>query len=66
MNMATQEAVCFMAQLIRDFHLELVNEDVPEKWGRWDVDPKKREGRYSNALTLGLRGTVDFKVHRVK
>ncbi|KXS19462.1 cytochrome P450 [Gonapodya prolifera JEL478] len=91
MNMATQEAVCFMAQLIRDFHLELVNEDVPEKWGRWDADPKKREGRCelsrgekceeelksqrgfvflvktdSDALTLGLRGTVDFKVHRVK
>ena len=36
--------------------------DKPEKWGRWDADPSKREGRYSVALTLGARDSVDFKV----
>ncbi|KXS19473.1 cytochrome P450 [Gonapodya prolifera JEL478] len=66
MNMATQEAVTFMAQILRTYRLELVNEDDPSKWGKYDVDPAKRQGRYSSALTLGLKGTVDFKVHLVQ
>ncbi|KXS12712.1 cytochrome P450 [Gonapodya prolifera JEL478] len=66
MNMATQEAVTFMAQILRKYRLKLVNEDDPSKWGKYDVDPAKREGRYTLALTLGLRGTVDFEVHPQK
>lgn len=63
--MATQEGVCFLAQVLRNFDLELVNEDKPEKWGKWHEDPKKREGRYLVALTLGLRDSLEFKVHGV-
>lgn len=61
-NMATQEGITFLAQILRRFKLELVGEDKPEKWGRWDPDPAKREGRYSIALTLGARDKVEFKV----
>jgi hypothetical protein len=42
---ATQEGVTFMAMLLQRFHLELVNEDQPQKWGKFDVDPAKRQGR---------------------
>ncbi|KAI9020376.1 cytochrome P450 [Hyaloraphidium curvatum] len=58
-NMAIQEGVTFLTQILRRFHLELVNEDEPQKWG----DFAKREGRYSQALTLGARDKVEFKVH---
>ena len=43
--MAVQEGVTFVTQILRKFHLELVNEDQPQKWGKYDVDPAKREGR---------------------
>lgn len=61
--MATQEGVTFLTQIIRRFSLTLVNEDQPQKWGKYDEDPAKREGRYGFALTLCARDTVDFKVH---
>ncbi|KAI9026357.1 cytochrome P450 [Hyaloraphidium curvatum] len=66
MNMATQEAMTFMAQIIRRFSLQLVNEDQPEKWGKFDADPAKREGRYGFALTLCVRESMDFRVNKVK
>ncbi|KAI9030243.1 cytochrome P450 [Hyaloraphidium curvatum] len=62
-NMALQEGVTFITQILRKFHLELVNEDEPQKWGKYSEDPAKREGRYSIALTLGARGAVEFRVH---
>ncbi|KAI9026358.1 cytochrome P450 [Hyaloraphidium curvatum] len=66
MNMATQEAMTFLAQIVRRFSLELVNEDRPEKWGKFDVDPAKREGRYGFALTLCVRDSMDFRVNQAK
>ncbi|KXS09953.1 cytochrome P450 [Gonapodya prolifera JEL478] len=59
MNMATQEAVVFMTEIVRKFHLELVNEDDPKHWG----NPETKKGRYGLALTLVMRGGVEFKVH---
>ncbi|KXS15601.1 cytochrome P450 [Gonapodya prolifera JEL478] len=66
MNMATQEGVVFLSTLIRQFDFELVNEDDPAKWGVWHPDPEKREGRYQLAITLGMRGGLDFKVTELK
>ncbi|KAJ3340329.1 hypothetical protein HDU93_007170 [Gonapodya sp. JEL0774] len=65
MNFAQQEATVFLSTLIRRFDFELVNEDDPEKWGLYDTDPAKREGRYSETVTLGLRKTVDFRVQAI-
>ncbi|KAI9019676.1 cytochrome P450 [Hyaloraphidium curvatum] len=61
-NFAQQEATVFLSTLIRRFKLTLVNEDDPTKWGNWNEDPAKRDGRYTLGVTLGLRGTVDFAV----
>ncbi|TPX41686.1 hypothetical protein SeMB42_g05461 [Synchytrium endobioticum] len=61
MNMAQQEAVVFQAAILRNFHLELVNEDDPRHWGKYDTDPAKRMGRASPALTLSMRNGVNFK-----
>lgn len=66
MNMATQEAQVLLAAILSDLHLELVNEDEPEKWAVWSEDPEKRKGRQDQQLTLALRGGIDFKVHLVK
>ncbi|KAI9018893.1 cytochrome P450 [Hyaloraphidium curvatum] len=60
MNFAQQEATVFLSTLIRRFKFTLVNEDDPEKWGAWNPDPAKRQGRYTEAITLGLRKGVDF------
>lgn len=60
--MATQQGITFLAQILRGFQLSIVNEDQPEKWGRYDPDPAKREGRYSDGLTLGMRHKAEFKV----
>lgn len=60
--MATQEAVIFIATLCRRFNFDLVLEDEPRKWGVWNEDPAKREGRYGLMITLDLREGVDFKV----
>ncbi|KAJ3342942.1 hypothetical protein HDU93_000601 [Gonapodya sp. JEL0774] len=64
-SLATQEAVMFLAQVYRHFHLELVNEDDPAHWGLYDADPFKRRGRYGIAVTLVMKGGVDFKVHNI-
>lgn len=61
-NFAQQEACVFLSTLIRRFHFDLVGEDDPAKWGKWDVDPAKREGRYTESITLGMRGSLDLKV----
>ncbi|TPX30810.1 hypothetical protein SmJEL517_g05712 [Synchytrium microbalum] len=65
MSMAQQEAVVFMSTIIRKFSLELVGDDSPKHWGRWDPDPAKRAGRESIALTLNARNGITFKVHPV-
>ncbi|KAJ3337710.1 hypothetical protein HDU93_000658 [Gonapodya sp. JEL0774] len=59
MNMATQEAVVFMVALLREFHLELVNEDDPKHW----ADYEQKQGRHGLALTLVMREGVEFRVH---
>jgi cytochrome P450 len=64
-SMATQEAVVFISSIVNKYHLELVNEDEPRKWGMWSELPEERKGRYVIALTLGLRGGMDFLVHAV-
>ncbi|KAI9002556.1 cytochrome P450 [Hyaloraphidium curvatum] len=64
-NMAIQEGVTFLAQVLRAFDLELVNEDEPAKWGVWNEDPAKREGRYDVAITLGARQSVEFLVRKL-
>ncbi|KAI9023400.1 cytochrome P450 [Hyaloraphidium curvatum] len=62
MNMATQEAVVFISTLVRRFKFNLVLENEPRKWGVWNEDPTKREGRYGFMITLDLREGVDFIV----
>lgn len=63
MNMATQEAQVLISAILSSFHLELVEEDEPSKWGLYDADPSKRKGRYDTTLTLSFRKGVHFKVH---
>ncbi|TPX36705.1 hypothetical protein SmJEL517_g01205 [Synchytrium microbalum] len=60
MNMAQQEAVVFMSNIIRNFSLELVREDSPEHWAVFSEDPSKRRGRYSPAFSLSARGGIHF------
>ena len=45
-----------MAAIARKFDLELVKEDMPEKWAVWNEDPALRRGRYDVAATLSCRG----------
>ncbi|TPX32165.1 hypothetical protein SmJEL517_g04672 [Synchytrium microbalum] len=59
MGLATQEGICFLATILRRYHLELVNDDEPRHWG----DPKGKRGRYGLSLTLSMRGGVEFKIH---
>ncbi|KAI9024627.1 cytochrome P450 [Hyaloraphidium curvatum] len=66
MNMATQEAQVILAAILSSFHLELVDENSPEKWAVWNEDPAKRLGRYDQQLTLALRGGIHFRVHLVE
>ncbi|KXS21401.1 cytochrome P450 [Gonapodya prolifera JEL478] len=65
MNFAQQEGTVFLSTLIRRFDFELVNEDDPSKWGVYHPDPSKRQGRYDETVTLGLRGAVDFKLRAI-
>ncbi|TPX31368.1 hypothetical protein SmJEL517_g05294 [Synchytrium microbalum] len=61
MNMAKQEAITFMAAIIRNFSLELVNDDDPKHWG----DFEHKLGRSSLALTLNAREGIEFKLHPI-
>jgi hypothetical protein len=63
--MATQEAVTILSNIIRQFKFTLVNEDQFEKWGVWNENPEERKGRYSVALTLGIRNGMDFMVEKI-
>ncbi|TPX41345.1 hypothetical protein SeLEV6574_g06139 [Synchytrium endobioticum] len=65
MNMAQQEAVVFMVAIARKFDLELVLEDMPEKWAVWNEDATLRRGRYDVAATLSCRGGVHFKLREL-
>ncbi|TPX32364.1 hypothetical protein SmJEL517_g04515 [Synchytrium microbalum] len=63
MNMAQQEGMIFMCAIVQRYNLELVGEDDPKKWGVWNEDPAKRQGRYNIAASLGMRHAVHFKVN---
>ncbi|KAI9032471.1 cytochrome P450 [Hyaloraphidium curvatum] len=61
MNMATQEAVVFLAAVLRRFSLRVVHEDRPGKYSL----PETKEGRYILGLTLGLREGLECEVVKV-
>ncbi|KAI9001815.1 cytochrome P450 [Hyaloraphidium curvatum] len=61
MNMATQEALVFLAAILRDFTLDVVHEDKASKY----AIPETKEGRYIVGVTLGIRDGLEVVPKRV-
>ncbi len=60
-SMGTHQSLVLVCNILRGLDLQVVDEDDPSKWAIWDVDEKKRLGRYDIQLSLAIRGSLDVK-----